>query len=296
MRFLIALLTLTLSLHPAVAVSAEKSKSKKKSQPSETNNLEIKKVIEPEWQPSSFKLDSDRLPANFEGLDYKKFMTMFDSKLKIMNKGEFETSEEHTKRIENIDSILRPISTNEKYAFNLPIRIASLKYDADKQKYFSDTRFGYSCKPADPKYVTCFVDSLADNSETYIGSNRYGAQKVITKSSGVDFALAINPENGLYKSLFTTHSYYDKGMIMTLELEVSLDKAKNIKDKEIAAIFVGNLTEAKKINGARVYYSATFDSPSAMDFQTVAIPFNLESIIFYVKETGEILAQYPKAG
>lgn len=294
MKVFIAIVALALSLNQTMAESAEKSKNKKKSQSLQVKNLAPEKVVEPEWLPSSFKLDADKLPADFEGLDYQKFMAIFDDKLKLLDKGEFETSEQHAKRLENINSMLHPISTNEKYAFNLPMRMASLKYDADNQKYFSDTHFGYSCKPAEPKYVTCFIGSLANNSEAYVGSNGYGATKLVTKSSGVDFALAINPENGLYKSLFTTHSSYHKGMIMTLELKVGLDKAKDIKGKEIAAIFIGNLAEAKKIVGARVYYSATYNSPSAMDFETVAIPFNLESIIFYVKETGEILAQYPK--
>lgn len=296
MRVFISILTCFIALYQTEALSAEKSKDKKIHQSLQAKNQGNMKIKTPDWTPVSFQLDADNLPINFTGLDFKEFMKMFDSKLKLLDKGEFETTEEHTKRIENIDGILHPISKNDKYAFNIPIQMHSFKYDADKQQYIYNSKYGYSCKPSNTKFVTCYVGALIDNSSKYVGSNAYGMEVIVSKTSGTDFSLAIDPENSLYKSLFTTKSEHDKGMIMTVGLPASVDKAKDIKDKNIAAIFIGNVSEAEKINGARVYYSATIDWPSAMDIETVAIPFNLERVIFYIQETGEILAQYPNLG
>ena len=74
-------------------------------------------------------------------------------------------------------------------------------------------------------------------------------------------------------------------------LPVSLEKARSLKNLDIAVLFVGRVSDAKIIEGVGRFKSPKIDSPEDVDITVTAVPFNLKKIIYYVFQTGEILGQ-----
>jgi CRISPR/Cas system type I-B associated protein Csh2 (Cas7 group RAMP superfamily) len=239
----------------------------------------------------SFDMAITRLPSNYKGVDYKKFMALYSSKLKTLEKQEFETTNEYESRISNINLVIDPISLDKKYAFKLPEQ--TFKYDADSESYALGDFGNYSCSPYANQYMTCPIGYIVKKEEEYRGGNAYGASAIISKTSGTRFVLSIPTDNPVFTNNFTQITRYQtKNLELSIKVPVEVNKAKKIKNKKIGTIFVGSLVEAVKTKGSGDYSNATIDWPYAYYVDEVGIPFNLEKIIVYLEESGEILATY----
>ncbi|MFJ1257144.1 hypothetical protein [Cupriavidus sp. CuC1] len=273
------------------AIAADKTKKTK-----EVERAAIPSVATPPekpWEPVSFVLSENQLPAKFRGTDQAKFLKLFEAKVGALKKGEFETTEEFSRRTENVEATLAPITTSDLYAFRMPL--IEFKYDADAQAYSIGTNYGAACRPASytqKNWITCKVGQVSRKESTYTGSNAYGATREIDSTEGLDFGLAFPSGDSLLSSGFFVadrrftgwYQYQDK-------LPVSLEKAKELKGKLISVLFVGQVTDAKIIRGQGFYTSATIDSPTKWSIAEDAVPFRLRKIIYYVLETGEILGE-----
>lgn len=283
-------LLLTCLLITSTVFAAEKPHEKKKLK--DVPIVSAQKTVVKPWEPTAFVQDGERLPGGYAGLDPKNFLAMFKSKVDGLKKGEFETSEEFAQRTANKDALLTPINTSDLYAFRIKYYL-SIKYDADAQVYSIGSQYGYSCKDAltVKDWVTCKVDSVSSEEDTYTGSNAYGASLTVTRKRGCFFALAIPKSSSLLRSMFSqerdsqnTYTYQDK-------ISVPLEKARNLKDMEVAVLFVGRVSDTRIVEGFPLLISPTIDSPSDYFITEDAVPFALKKIIYYVVKTGEILGQ-----
>ena len=176
--------------------------------------------------PAEFPRERDRLPRSYTGVDTIRFAKMFKARIESVKKGEFETSEEFTKRIANTDVLLAPIKTSVLYAFR--IEDIDVDYDADRQAY----RFGgYSCNETSSTgtskdWVTCKVAPIIRKQETYVGSNIYGASRRVEGKEGLDFALAFPKDSAVLSALFTLERGYGNRYEFSDKVALPLETAR----------------------------------------------------------------------
>lgn len=246
-----------------------------------------------QWEPTAFTLDADRLPPNYSGIDAVKFYEMFKSKVENIKKGEFETSKEFAKRTANKDLLLSPINTSDFYAFQIPI--IRMEYDADAQAY----DYYYSCEETysfgnSKNWVTCRVAHIERMEDTYVGSNAFGTSRTVERRRGHDFAVAIPKGSVVLRTAFSKDRDLSEYYKLRDRLRVPLEKARNLKDMNIALLFIGRVMDAKIIEGRSDLREPKIDDPlGPRDIYITqdAVPFELKKIVYYVVQTGEILWQ-----
>ena len=279
------------TLLASVAFAAENSlKKRKKAEDIQVTTAPAPKTVVKPWEPTAFDQDVGRLPPNYPGLDPVKFFEMFKSKVGSLEKGEFETSEEFTKRTANKDALLSPINTTDTYAFR--ISDISVKYDADAQTYLIGGQYGYSCKATYSfDWVTCKVSTVSRDDDTYVGSNAYGASRTVERTRGRDFALAMTKGSAVLSTAFTQERDRKDRLSFQDRLPMPLEKARDLKDMKVAVLFVGRITDAKIVEGRGTTIKPRIDWPINMFIMEEAVPFELKKLIYYVIQTGEILGQ-----
>lgn len=247
------------------------------------------KAIKP-WTPSVFVLDGQTLPKGYEGIEANEFLKLLKSKLDGLKKGEFETSSEFAQRNANSGSLIYPINTTDLYAFQ--IRDIALKYDADTLSYPLN-EYALTCGDVGefPTLVSCRIGNIYHKADTYIASNAYGASLTVNRIRAKNVALAISKSSVMFSDMlierkYFKHLYHCKGRI-----DVSIEKARNLKELTIAALIVGNVNEAKIIDGHITLVEPKIETPNDVMVIEEAIPFNVKKVIYYIVETGEILSQ-----
>lgn len=286
MKTLLALL-LTAFIASTVT-AAEKTQNKK------VANTAVKSTLKggvKSWKPTPFVHDGERLPANYTGVDPKKFFAVFQSNASGLKKREFETSEEHAKRSANVDA-LDPIKTSDLYAFaNMKVTI---KYDADSQVYMVGGNFTDACElphPMDKVWVICKIAEIERKHSTYTAQNAFGASAIIDDFTGSDFWVALKQDalKSTYGSVFTQDIYGRS--IYQDRIPISLEKARILQNMKVGVVFVGRVTTPEIIQSLADVSVPTINSPQGKLILKHAIPFDLKKIIYYVFQTGEILAQ-----
>jgi len=249
------------------------------------------------WVPEKFELNSDRLPANYVGLDRKKVAEVVVAKERTHVKGEFETTEEYKKRLTVVLKDFAPLSVTDSYAFKVPE--FSVSYDPDIQAY--KVGGGRWCRRGsndDRNYVSCTIGSIDRNESTYTGANAFGRTATIHRVIEKNFALAFPVNSAAVKRLLTWERLSHTNYRFEDRLPVSMEKAKSLKGMEVAALLVGNFLEARFINSDndRVSDSPTINKPYDITVYSKSVPFYPQRLIYYVVETGEILKQIQLEG
>lgn len=242
------------------------------------------------WTPMAFDPSQQSLPPNFAGVDRKKFLRLFESKVESIKKDEYETTEQFQARLSNAGGLLAPISTEALYAFQ--IEELKLRYDADKQEFVVDNY--YSCaKTSDfgesKGWVTCKLGPVIREFSSYVGSNAYGASMKVDKVFGKDLAIAVKPESSFLATSGFEHSQYSSRYSWKTAFSMPLDQARALKGLEIRALVVGRVSAAKLVEGQALLVDPKIDSPRDVFVLQPAIPFEPLKIIYYAAQTGEIL-------
>ena len=252
-----------------------------KEEPKNKNKLEQsskKEGINP-WTPTAFVQEGDRLPPGYTGLDSTKFLEMFKSRVEGLKRGEFESTDDFTKRANEKDTLLAPINTFAAYAFR--IENAEIKYDADAEAYI----ISYPCHMTRKEdMVTCTVKYMDWHVSSYSAGNSYGANFTVEKMRGKNFALANPKGNALIRRISPNNRYIYRDTI-----SVPVDKARILSTKKIAVLFVGQISDAKIIRDYDLENKPTFNSPKDHLIIEEAISFTATKIYYYVIETGEII-------
>ena len=257
-----------------------------KSKVAKQRDIKSEPVVKP-WLPVAFSQENDNLPVNYLGTNPKLFLEMFKSKVDNLKKGEFETSEEFAKRLDNKDKLLAPINTHDLYAFL--IKRIDFSYDADTQSYKGKN---YSCEIKSARAM-CDVDIIDQVIDTYVGSNAFGAAFTVDRRRTHVFGLSIpstNPVIGLSTvrtdvggaERFSEYNYHI--------LPIPIDKAKYLKDNkmQIGVLFVGRVIDTAVVSESG---SITPTSGRPFDYArlTEGVPFDVKKVIYYVVQSGEIL-------
>lgn len=151
----------------------------------------------------------------------------------------------------------------------------------------------------DVEDIACSVLAIEHKNDFYSGSNSYGASTRVTRTRGLDFAVAFPVGHPAFKAgIFTEDQkkyegrYIRSGTYSFSDIvRVPLDKAKRFKGMTIAVLFVGKITDAKKLAAKPIRSIPTMDSPEDIFINIEAAPFDLKKIIYYVIQTGDVIGQ-----
>ncbi len=254
------------------------------------------KAVTTPWAPTALPLEGGHLPANYTGLDHRKFLELFRSKVEGLKKGEFETSAEFEQRTANTDILLAPINTSDLYAFR--VDNVDIKYDADSQVYeIGSSPLSPFCREtysigASKVWVTCKLAVISRQYDRYTGTNAYGASSVVERTIGSDFALAFRKDSPILKlAVFYRRYPIDDRYAFQDKISVPLEKARSLGGSQLTVLFVGRVSDAQVVEGRGRLVEPKLSSPVDILITEDAVPFDLVKIIYYVIQTGEILEQ-----
>lgn len=247
--------------------------------PAQTQNLV---PVVAEWKPTTFNATSSTFSPNQQSEFFTKFKSVVDKSAK----GEFETKYAYKQRVANIDSVIRPFSTTDDYAFAFKPKDILLKYNADTQAY--ETTYRIFCTTVYPisKGVSCEIGSVTDSKQNYTGQNAFGAIAEVTRELGRDLYFVFDPVD-LKKTRFSK----DKNNIYTLPITcpVPIEKAKTLQGKHVLSAIVVRLRKPEIISGHPRVEDATVASPQGVYYETVGIPAKFKGVFCFVQDSGEIL-------
>lgn len=233
------------------------------------------------WKPTVFDISATQLQPNYQGTEPKKFFEIYEQKLNLLSKDDFETSVEYARRTADKNALLFPINTRNSYAFR--ITKINFKYDADKQVYYAPRdKPRYQClQPTSlDKWLMCGIASNSiwneNNKTVYLTIFQLA---IVNHSQLLNIAFYQRPSP---TSVETFNAWVDDPLATFIgSINVPLKNARLLKDKTITVLFVGHVTDAIDLTS----------SEKGINLITVnqSVPFRVQKIIYYVLETGEIL-------
>lgn len=244
---------------------------------------------EPTYVPQAIDLTVEKLPKNYKGVNKSEFYWLFESRVRELKRGKFETIAEFEERSSNVDKLLKPIKPSSFYAFK--VNGIYVVYDPDIQSYKFSSGNDW-CESTNDTLVACKIEEIRRSSNNGIGTNAFGAITGLKTVRGRDLSLAIEPSGDSFNKYFKPDKYYRTKFGYSDILPMSIEDAKLIGNKEIGILMVGRVKEAKFAKADNYYSKATFDSPVETFIFNEAIPFDLEQIIYYVIPTGQMLVRH----
>jgi hypothetical protein len=236
--------------------------------------VEIKKVEE-----IPFALSLSNLSPNYQGSDietvYNSIHQQTDTEKQ--SKGEFETTEEYTKRIKSLKS-----NTFGIFAFKRDI---NSKYNADEEVFYIslniDTFVGMydsSIKRNVKEYLE--IKKKSTENEKYVGQNAFGATTEVTNVTNSIYGLTIGTFVDNFKTLRR-----EKGGPLSFNIKIPRDRAVAIKEDIMALIIYEPQSTSYEWNGSL----PTIDKPTQSKDNYYGLEGKLIAIWIYNKQTGEIL-------
>lgn len=209
-----------------------------------------------------------KLPPNYKGHDFQKTYTKYFETL--LGKGEFEKYDVYEKR-------LHSINLDEVYAFAITEKDnLEITYDPDKEvvdieiKPLSAYRFLPKTDGDNSIWPFIILKTTKKKVSSYVGSNAFGAKKVIKKYEANKYGVQVEKNNSISFSMPIREAKKYKD-----NMSILLICKPQIKNDILA--FMGS------------YYSEpTFDNPVEISYGVLGLNMELLSIWVYDSKTGKI--------
>lgn len=245
---------------------------------------------------TSFENSVDKLPLNYRGhnikLIYNKISEIDASRIK----GDFETSEEHQKRLDKIKGpyiLYGKVMANSLLAFKADNenRI-SIQYEADDgvariHLHWIRPLNGLM-NPSRRGDLKILVDSKYKYKE-YVATNSYGSLVDAEKKTGEDWGLLVSP------SVFSEFKSgkYGFGFEFPVDMEINAAKRlnKKIKEDSVSCLIIGNLQTTPSILKDSEFKSGTYDDPISINIDQYMVDFDIKEIWVFDKKSGEIFVK-----
>lgn len=230
------------------------------------------------------------------------FLKEVRSKFQELNKDQYETAEEFSERTAVQEQRFR-VEYPHEYVFR---SVASVKYNADKQVYYSDfsdakcfSRLSYRAPQnknhdigSDYSKIFCAVGVLSSRERTYSASTRFGVAVDVSseKTDYISLMFTNIPLNHPEDYGFVRREYASYDLALSNALFVPVQLAKTLRTERLSVLFVGRVVESSIIKHYKNQYP-TLDSPYESHKTYHGIQFHLTQILLCVDRTGEIIAR-----
>jgi hypothetical protein len=236
-----------------------------------------------------FVLTGNTLPKGFTGTSATTVNSAFMLISSRTNKDSFETTDEFNRRLADKARLLDPIKTDVDYA--VTIEGLPFTYDADSEIYIVGGKValgGYWCYSSEKPsgWVVCPWGIVYRKKDSYRGTNAYGASVSVERLRLMSFGMAFKEDGNPLLNVVMDWSrlYVDK-------FPVPIQKAKALKGLTLSTLAVGRFYDLGEILSPSHFQEPTLTDPVDTGIIRMGVPFDLREIIYYVVETGEILAR-----
>ena len=226
----------------------------------------------------------EKLPADYAGVDEKRFFEFFKKQLASLERRPKESVDQFLKRAADTETVLKPISTKVMYAF----RVAGLpaSYNPARQAYHFGGKNGYGCPASGFRegYVTCAISEYALPAENVATGTADAAKETAHEIHG----LAIPIDSRFVQDGFQLdrNKFY-----FSHELPLAEDKARELQEATVSVLFVGKVVAERFVNErGEVLLPVVKRARQATSYE-YDVPFRVSRIVYYVQQTGEILQQ-----
>jgi len=228
----------------------------------------------PNFSTAAFDPTVESLPARFPGHSCRAIAKA----LKASNpaKGEFETSDAYSKRLEGIKTtaLFGGVAANDIFSFVRPVLSQDIKYEADSQ-----TMYVYYLLPinlASRRSAADLVDVSLPKRTTYTGENAYG--KKVSVEKAVYDVCALSLKNIEYEPRRTSANDGFK---------ISPEEARLTKEN-LALLYVGKLAEPYYVQYGNIS-KPTIDAPTDVLWNGDSVVIEVLSVWAIDKSTGRVL-------
>jgi hypothetical protein len=271
-RFIVNVIII-LALFVSSVQAAPKTKKKKMPTAADYNTS-----VETDNSLKQIDITADRLPKNYYGNNADAVYSSLVKEEKKEVKGEFETTEQFLKRVENKKPapFYGSIQKNGLYAFKE--ENTSIKYDADLSLFqigisFYYIKTGYQSE-GNANFNAKSINSTNEKTyHKYNASNSYGASTMVTE--------VITRRTNI---AFSNYAEFFKNDIC---IKATLEEAKSTKE-HIKVLFIGEL-ESPFFSSTFDHDKPTMDSPTEITTTNNYIYLKLIEVWIYNQKTGLIL-------
>ncbi len=236
---------------------------------------------------SSFDLSLNQINANFLGHNLKELYNRLQSRLdKLKTKGEFETSEEYSRR--QSEEASKPIIGKVVKESNLAFIIKKCPsiFDADIGSMKVVIPFSIPSDDDLPlKYRAIQWKSEEVENNSYVGTNAFGATVDVSKEETRYYNLVVsNPDDFNIDKIYDSIGLYQLGFVANYQ--ISATEAKKVKSKIISFIVCKFVPPFVSRN--RKYNRATFDYPHEETYDFNYVHVSILELWFVDSSTGTV--------
>lgn len=239
---------------------------------------------------SPFDSSINKLPSRFYGNDLKRIYQKITMLQKAADKGEFETIEQHKRRMEgnasNPNILYANVLAESLLAFRSEQAVSS-EYDVDnaiaKIQVSLNKLKGYR----DPsKEELLNIPIIYQRKDTkYPAQNSFGSRVTVYKTTGQDWGLFVS------RTQFLTAEYGNFSFSVPMEINTAKRLKRKIRDDSVACLVIGNLASPPSVIKDRLWKQATFDNTDAYDIALNLVGFSVTELWIYDVSDGEIFAK-----
>lgn len=252
-----------------------------------------------------FDITADKLPPNYKGTDIVRLYSLLAKKAPL-KKEEFETTAEYEKKINAGIS-------DDIYAFKIDegTGLHGLElspYDADSQKFQISLETEWLSQYTFEDYrASIIVKSLSKGTDSYIGSNAFGAKRLVTNFKAIQYGLALVNQQNFGSSSYDDNKYNTETPLtsirkVSLEIQIPPDKARALKSNIRVlllckpALYKSDEKSSLKRGNDLIFENydsseATIDSPTSHFYERKYINVEILAIWIYDIRTGEVLSK-----
>jgi hypothetical protein len=233
-----------------------------------------------------FNVEGLKISPGFKGHHIADIQAALSRRLAARRKGEFESTDDHQKRLENLDDkpFYGTLKLDSRLAFIVNPEALRKEYDADSQvldvfikleQVVEGTTWNFE------KFGVA-IQAYGDSRSTYEGQNAYGAKATVVKRerSYRNLAFVNTSQIGIERSASTT---------LVCDIKADSSTARRIKDR-LKVVFVSRLARPYLTSGL-IALKPTLSSPLAGEFFHTNLVVELMEIWIFDSVTGTVYFQ-----
>ena len=259
--------------------------------------------------PIPFDINQETIPQGYKGTDIVALYSLL-GKNAPLEKNEFETTAEYEKRVASA-------TPGDVYACRIEEKSAyrGLKikpYNADTQEYQITVETEYLSEHNFKDHrASLIVKTLDERSESYVGSNAFGATRKVTRFTATQYGIALVNQKEFGYSQYDNDGRYNIKTVLSsirkvyIYIQIPIDRARSLKDNIGAlllfkpALYRSDTKYTIDNKGNSLIFEtrdssrATIDHPTSHFYERRYINVEALAIWIYDIRTGEILFKQP---
>ncbi|HEY3297979.1 MAG TPA: hypothetical protein VGK34_04920 [Armatimonadota bacterium] len=251
------------------------------------SNIYLQKAIDPH---------TEALGSGFRGNDIRQIFLALEGAVALRDKSEFETTEQYESRLESFRPRLwgQEVGAYSLFGFVVEgdtLSDSEVSYDADggELQYLLKTKStSFFLERDRPNLPTTTVKRINVGSDSYVGSNAFGAKTIVKRFSEKEYGLALESADWMFGN-----GRYEFEKEFRRTIRISPEQARQVKPA--AKIMVVCRLEAPWIRHSADYIKPTIENPTEISIDQHYLQVMPEEIWLFDSRTGIVLEKVSAA-